>query len=96
MLLFFSARLEGLCKLYGTRIIISGTLHDLVSHQFVCKQLDLVTVVGREQHTFVYEVLTERTDPKSGEEISAFERQCLEMERKSQVCFLFFLCFFKC
>jgi hypothetical protein len=36
--------------------------HDIVHHHFICKQLDLVTVVGREQRTFVYEVLMERSD----------------------------------
>jgi hypothetical protein len=40
--------------------MISGSLYDVVKDKFVCKLLDLVTVVGREQCTFVYEVLCER------------------------------------
>ncbi len=45
--------------------MISGALHAIVRGQFICKQLDLVTVVGREQHTFVYEVLMERSEVRT-------------------------------
>jgi adenylate cyclase len=52
-----ASRLEGLNKIYGTQIIISGNTADLVAGQFRLRELDLVRVKGRQQALRIYELL---------------------------------------
>lgn len=54
-----AARLEGLNKLYHTKVIVSETTRDLVKDRFLCRRLDCVRVVGRHAGTYVYELVAE-------------------------------------
>ncbi len=52
-----ASRLEGLNKIYGTQIIISGDTADLVADEFLMRKLDLVRVKGRAQALRIYELI---------------------------------------
>jgi adenylate cyclase len=55
-----ASRLEGLNKLYGTRILVSETTAIRVLEHFELRRLDRVTVKGRVQPTIIYELLGRR------------------------------------
>ncbi|MBP5696364.1 MAG: cation:dicarboxylase symporter family transporter [Treponema sp.] len=55
-----ASRLEGINKYYGTEIIISATTHDLVKDDFEFRMLDKITVKGKTQPLFIYELLAEK------------------------------------
>ncbi|MBV1876032.1 MAG: hypothetical protein KUG79_00185 [Pseudomonadales bacterium] len=52
-----AARLEGINKLYGTRIIISETTYYEVKQHFFCRQLDVVAVKGKTRGVPIYELI---------------------------------------
>ena len=52
-----SARLEGLNKIYGTTLIIGNTTADQLDDTIVLRELDLVTVKGRETPERIFEIL---------------------------------------
>jgi len=52
-----ASRLEGLNKIYGTEIIISGDTAELVAGAFRLRELDMTRVKGREQVLRIYELL---------------------------------------
>lgn len=52
-----ASRLEGLNKIYGTQIIISGNTAELVAGAFRLRELDLVRVKGRTQALRIYELI---------------------------------------
>jgi adenylate cyclase len=55
-----ASRLEGINKLYGTRIIVSETTATRVFEHYELRRLDRVTVKGRAQPTVIYELLGRR------------------------------------
>ena len=52
-----ASRLEGLNKIYGTEIIISGDTAELVAGAFRLRELDMTRVKGREQVLRIYELI---------------------------------------
>ncbi len=52
-----ASRLEGLNKIYGTQIIISGTTAEMVGGSFLLRELDLVRVKGRAQALRIHELI---------------------------------------
>ncbi|MBJ6723770.1 CHASE2 domain-containing protein [Geomesophilobacter sediminis] len=54
-----ASRLEGLNKLYGTKIIVSGTTKEGGGHEGQYRELDLVAVKGKRQPVAIYELLLE-------------------------------------
>jgi len=54
-----ASRLEGLNKLYGTRIIIGESTRALVKDQFVARPLDFVSVKGSARGMRIYELMAE-------------------------------------
>jgi adenylate cyclase len=52
-----AARLEGLSKQYGTRIVIGEATRAAAGDSVVCRSLDLVAVQGREEPLAVFEVV---------------------------------------
>lgn len=52
-----AARLEGVNKEYGTRIMISEATYAQVRGRIVCRRIDRIAVKGKSQATDVYEVL---------------------------------------
>lgn len=56
-----AARLESAAKQYGVYTMISHNTCDLIRDQFIVRQLDKITVVGKSEPVVVYELLAERT-----------------------------------
>jgi adenylate cyclase len=52
-----ASRLEGLCKLYGSRILISSFTREKLTRRFTMRELDLVCVKGKQEPVAVFEVL---------------------------------------
>ncbi len=52
-----AARLEGANKTYGTKTLITEAVHDKVKAVFLCREIDLLTVKGKNKPTRIYEVL---------------------------------------
>ncbi len=69
------SRLEGLNKVYGTRIIVSQYSRELVLNQFVLRELDLVRVKGKAIPVKIYELCGTQsdTDKDTRKFISLFE-----------------------
>jgi len=68
-----ASRLEGLNKIYGTEIIISGTTADLVGGAFRLRELDMTRVKGREQALRIYELLGTADMPLPAEQKELLE-----------------------
>jgi adenylate cyclase len=52
-----AARLEGLSKLYGTQILVSGSVYERVKHRFACRFVDTVIAKGMTAETRIYELV---------------------------------------
>jgi adenylate cyclase len=57
-----ASRLEGLNKVYGTRILISETTLQAAGPAVLARAVDLVTVKGRERAIGIFELLAMRAD----------------------------------
>jgi adenylate cyclase len=55
-----SARLEGVNKIYKTKIIISNATFRLIKDEFICRELDFLTVKGKKTPTRIYELIAYR------------------------------------
>ncbi|MFQ5543383.1 MAG: adenylate/guanylate cyclase domain-containing protein [Nitrospiria bacterium] len=55
-----ASRLESANKYYGSKILISEFTHRLVEDRFLCRELDLVCVQGKEEAIRVFEVLDDQ------------------------------------
>ena len=55
-----SARLEGVNKIYKTKIIISDATFNLIKNEFICRELDFLTVKGKTTPTRIYELIAHR------------------------------------
>ncbi len=53
-----AARLEGVNKVFRTQIIISESTYDLVRDAFICRELDMLRVKGKEEPVKIYELIT--------------------------------------
>lgn len=62
-----ASRLEGLNKIYGTQIIISGDTAELVVGAFQLRELDLVRVKGRAQALRIHELIDVADRPLTDE-----------------------------
>jgi class 3 adenylate cyclase len=61
-----AARLEGANKEYMTKSLITEAVYGKVSSEFLCREIDLMTVKGKTRPVRIYEILSERTDAKTG------------------------------
>lgn len=57
-----ASRLEGVNKVYGTKILLSDSTYQEVKTAFLCRELDWVQVKGRQQPVAIYELLGRRGD----------------------------------
>ena len=55
----YTSRLENANKLYGTQIIVSSEMYQLIKNQFILRKIDRITVRGRTQISEIYELLAE-------------------------------------
>ncbi len=70
-----ASRLEGLCKIYKVRLIISEFTYQQLKEKYVVAFLDIVRVKGKQQPVKVYEVISmgEASDKKT-EELDNYEK----------------------
>jgi adenylate cyclase len=61
-----ASRLEGLNKRFATHVLISAQTRSEIGDEFVCREIDQVTVRGRVQPVPVYELLGRRADDHDG------------------------------
>ncbi|MGD0724054.1 MAG: adenylate/guanylate cyclase domain-containing protein [Spirochaetia bacterium] len=54
-----AARLEGTNKEYGTKTLITKSVYDKVKEAYVCREIDLLTVKGKNEPVRIYELLQE-------------------------------------
>ena len=57
-----ASRLEGLTKIYGTDILISEAVYDLVKQGMIARRLDSVLVKGRNEPLNIFELIGEKDD----------------------------------
>jgi adenylate cyclase len=55
-----ASRMEGLNKIYGTNIIITGKTYKLIKNNFETRKLDSVRVKGMKKPIFIYELLAQK------------------------------------
>ncbi|MFH0834359.1 MAG: adenylate/guanylate cyclase domain-containing protein [Patescibacteria group bacterium] len=55
-----ASRLEGVNKVYGTQILISGETFKKIKNDFLARKIDCVAVKGRREFTEIYELLAEQ------------------------------------
>ena len=77
-----ASRLEGLNKIYGTQIIISGDTADLVAGAFRLRELDLVRVKGRAQALLIFELIGMADMPLSDQHL-----RMLKLYEEGLVCY---------
>jgi adenylate cyclase len=78
------SRLEGLNKLYGTNIIISGATHERVREEILGRELDLVRVKGIEHPEKIYELLSSRAKALPEQKVLAEEFQAALREYRNR------------
>ena len=59
-----ASRLEGINKEYGTGIAISESTYSQVKDDFVCRELDLIRVKGKEKPVRIYELIGKKGEVK--------------------------------
>ncbi len=61
-----AARLEGANKTYNTKTLISENVYKKIEDKFICREIDLITVIGKTESIRVYEILQkkEKTEKK--------------------------------
>ncbi len=67
-----ASRLEGLCKPYGVKIIISENTHKTVADEFICRRLDYVAVKGKTKPIMIYELISAKTTEPEPHFVSLF------------------------
>jgi adenylate cyclase len=81
----FASRLESANKMYGTRILLSGTTASLIRNEFVVRKVDLLRVKGKLKPMEVYELMGHATaDPPQAQLISRYEN-ALALYQKKQL-----------
>ena len=61
-----ASRLEGLNKLYGTRVLVSESTRRAIGDEFICREVDRVRVKGKLQPAGVAELLGRREADRDG------------------------------
>ena len=61
-----ASRIEGLNREYGTRILVSEFTRERIEGDFVCREIDRVSVKGRVQPVTIHELLGERGKDADG------------------------------
>jgi class 3 adenylate cyclase len=78
-----ASRLEGLNKLYGTRILVSHPTRAAVGDRFLFRHLDRVRVVGRAQPVEVYELLGQASHDHDADLAESFETAVAAYRRRA-------------
>jgi adenylate cyclase len=62
-----ASRLEGVNKLYGTKIIVSQATYKAVADKFWLRPLGIIAAKGKREATTIYELLGKKTAGEAGE-----------------------------
>jgi adenylate cyclase len=57
-----ASRIEGLNKVYGTRLLVSDSVRERVKDRFILRPVDLVAPVGTQKPVVIWELLAERRE----------------------------------
>ncbi|MEP4078030.1 CHASE2 domain-containing protein [Haloferula sp.] len=79
-----AARLEGINKLFGTSILLSGSIHEHINGEFVTRRVGKFAVKGRKEAVSVYELLGPSDEIDEPEWVSAYH-QALELLDRNDV-----------
>jgi len=81
-----ASRLEGLNKYYGTNILTSDTTYNYVKDRFVFRELDDVSVKGKDKSVKMYELLGAVGDKIDEKVLKKAEKysEALKMYRKGE------------
>jgi adenylate cyclase len=80
-----ASRLEGTNKQYGTELIISENTYALLGDDFVCRELDLIRVKGKEKPVRIYELVGEsgKVDAETLRRIQLFSQALVAYRSKN-------------
>ncbi len=79
-----ASRLEGLNKVFGTRLIVSETTYQVVRDQVVARELDLIRVKGKTQPVTIYQLLGRAGDGDGFRDLLDRFHEALEAYRSGQ------------
>ncbi len=68
-----SARIEGVNKLFKTSIIIGESTQKLIKDRFICRELDVLKVKGKNEPTKIFELIDELGKKDKDELIASYE-----------------------
>jgi adenylate cyclase len=57
-----ASRLEGINRIYGTKIIVSQSVYETVANQMICRPLDIVAVKGKKKSIAIHELLAAKDE----------------------------------
>jgi adenylate cyclase len=57
-----ASRLEGINRVYGTKIIVSQSVYEAVDRQMICRPLDIVAVKGKKKSIAIHELLAAKDE----------------------------------
>ncbi|MGD8951276.1 MAG: adenylate/guanylate cyclase domain-containing protein [Desulfobacterales bacterium] len=66
-----ASRLEGINRIYGTKIIVSQSVYEAVDNQMISRPLDIVAVKGKKKRIAVHELLAAK-DEEGAEALASF------------------------
>jgi adenylate cyclase len=66
-----TSRLEGINRIYGTKIIVSQSVYEAVDKQMICRPLDIVAVKGKKKSIVIHELLATK-DEEGAEALTSF------------------------
>ncbi len=80
-----ASRLEGINKQYGTELLISESTRTLIGDEFVCRELDLIRVKGKDKPVRIFELVGKKdeTDQATLDRIAAFEKALIAYRSKN-------------
>ena len=80
-----AARLEGVNKLYKTKIMISKQTYEMIKSTIICRELDTVTVKGKSEPTILFEVIAEKSKIDSYGWVKTFNLAMSKYKQKNWV-----------
>lgn len=66
-----TSRLEGINRIYGTKIIVSQSVYEAVDKLMICRPLDIVAVKGKKKSIVIHELLATK-DEEGAEALASF------------------------
>jgi len=79
-----ASRLEGACKQYGVSILVGENTFERVKDEIICREVDLIRVVGKEKPVRIFELIGERNKVQASEleRIEVFHRALFHFRKR--------------